>query len=897
MSTTDVTQRPLRSATVTIALLAAALVAFQLLVLRVAAVRLQFHLDLLLVATSLLGVALAGSVLSMFERSWRLLPDAWVRRTCLGFLVSLPVAWAWLWLMPMPATLAFDGAGDWLRFCGFAAAGALPFAFGGGAIGLLLASQARGVHAVSGSQLLGAGAACALLPFLLWQVGAGGCFLATMVLAMAAAGAAGPLDAPARAGLMLLCACAGFLMPRFDSALPLDLRREVEIVPGQAVALGGPLWSRWSMGARVDVMPLEAPAVPPAAPAGEVQPAGPGSKPSVPTVPTGPTVTTAPTLPTAPTGPRTPLLQWWIAEDGAAGAVLRDYGADAAATAELLRSCAAAALQHKRGTAAKVCILGLGGGTDAEIARAGDAARIRVVEPNPGVIEAHRSVMARLARPLLDDPRIELVADDGRASLMRSDERYDVIQTTTSATWTSLQSGTSAFAPDYQFGVDAFRTMIDRLVDGGLLQVTATAAGAEVLRLLHNLWHALPEAERASFAATIAVLRPGADGAYTVLLRKGAFPPAEAARLRQFASAGGLDAVVLPDGDLRSDVNSQQARLRSVEEELARIDHEIGVRNEGVDDKELQRLRGERVRVEAPLPDLRARLRIAEFVIAADKAEFASNQPFDVSPTTDDRPFFHAFARRDATAAPALPGGDGGLQLLRVLTLFCIVCASVLLTLPLAVRGGVAGGSREGSLRFLLFFAGVAIGVVGLEVAIVQKFTLLLGQPLYSVAVTLASLFLFAGFGAFASLPVLNWEPERGRFVALGLFGASALVAFLSPSIVDLCIGLSATWRAAATALVTAPIGLLLGMPFAHGVRIVERTNPGLVPWAFAATACAGVVGALGTIQIAIVFGYSAVLFGAGLMFLVAFGAIDTLARSQPPVVEAAAETEAAPEN
>src|SRR5262245_5062170 len=325
---TDVTQRPLRSATMTIALLAAALVAFQLLVLRVAAVRLQFHLDLALVGTSMLGVALAGSVLAMFERSWRLLPDAWVRRTSLGFLVSLPIAWAWLWLMPMPATLVFDSAGDWLRFCGFAAASALPFAFGGGAIGLLLASQPRAVHAVSGCQLLGAGAACAVLPFLLWNIGAGGCFLATLVLAMAAAGASGPLDAPARSGLMLLCAIAGFLMPRLDGALPLELGREIELAPGQTVALGAPEWSRWSMGARVDVMPLDMaaaqPPAPPPVPAGEAKPT------------TG--AVTPPAPPPAP--PAAPPQQWWIAEDGASGALLRDYGSDAAAAA-VLRRCAA----------------------------------------------------------------------------------------------------------------------------------------------------------------------------------------------------------------------------------------------------------------------------------------------------------------------------------------------------------------------------------------------------------------------------------------------------------------------------------------------------------------------------------------------------------------------------
>src|SRR5262245_38094440 len=107
--TTEV-HRPLRAAIVTIALLSASLLAFQVLLTRVCALRLHFHFGFLIISNSLLGIGASGSLLALFERSWRLLPDNWIRRWSLAFLVSLPLAWAYLLNAPIPETLRFEQA-------------------------------------------------------------------------------------------------------------------------------------------------------------------------------------------------------------------------------------------------------------------------------------------------------------------------------------------------------------------------------------------------------------------------------------------------------------------------------------------------------------------------------------------------------------------------------------------------------------------------------------------------------------------------------------------------------------------------------------------------------------------------------------------------------------------
>ncbi len=72
--------RSLRSALLTIALLAASLLAFQVLLTRVCALRMHFHFGFLIISNSLLGIGASGSILALFERRFRLLHDTLIMR-------------------------------------------------------------------------------------------------------------------------------------------------------------------------------------------------------------------------------------------------------------------------------------------------------------------------------------------------------------------------------------------------------------------------------------------------------------------------------------------------------------------------------------------------------------------------------------------------------------------------------------------------------------------------------------------------------------------------------------------------------------------------------------------------------------------------------------------------
>jgi hypothetical protein len=81
------------------------------------------------------------------------------------------------------------------------------------------------------------------------------------------------------------------------------------------------------------------------------------------------------------------------------------------------------------------------------------------------------------------------------------------------------------------------------------------------------------------------------------------------------------------------------------------------------------------------------------------------------------------------------------------------------------------------------------------------------------------------------------------------------------------------------TVLIMAPIGLLLGVPFAYGIQLLNRFNPSIIPWAWAVNGCLTVIGSILTVILSMNFGFNAVLVIAVLIYWVSFFSVQRLRR------------------
>src|SRR3972149_7480177 len=128
--------------------------------------------------------------------------------------------------------------------------------------------------------------------------------------------------------------------------------------------------------------------------------------------------------------------------------------------------------------------------------------------------------------------------------------------------------------------------------------------------------------------------------------------------------------------------------------------------------------------------------------------------PADISPPTDNRPFFFQMIRYQDVLNPSIY--RHGLEYLTrpVLVLFSLTVAVVGLTFLCILVPVLVTTSRkalQGMFPMVVFFSGIGLGYILLEISQMQRLNIFLGHPTYGLAVVLFSLLISSGIGSFAS--------------------------------------------------------------------------------------------------------------------------------------------------
>lgn len=473
-------------------------------------------------------------------------------------------------------------------------------------------------------------------------------------------------------------------------------------------------------------------------------------------------------------------------------------------------------------------VIGPGGGRDLVSALLFGARRIDGVEINPIIA---RDVMLDRFRDfsggVYAHPKVRIHVDDGRSFVRRSEEKYDVIQASLVDTWAATAAGAYTLTENSLYTAEAFGDYLDHLTDDGLLTITRWVFDG--VRLVSLAQAAC--AERGLVAAQhLAIVRQGRVA--TFLLKKTPFSPAESTRLRRLADEMGFAVLYAP----------------RVEPEIGPWRDPIEMRRTGTSAADYRRL-----------------------ILTADSADFLESYPLDIRPTTDDRPFyFHTTRLRDqfdVAFGRSMLFGNG---LSALLTLMGISAVLVLLFIvgPLLVGGGRPGPRWAG---WLTYFAALGAGFMLLEVALLQRFVLLLGHPVYSLTVTLFSLLMGTGIGSLISRRI---PPERVKAVTIRALIGVCVVALGSTVVLPWLIDVAIPWplplRILVAAAVLIPTGVLLGIPLPGGMRLIAGQQPEIIPWGWGMNGAFSVVGATAAVFLAMNWGFSVTLSTAALVYLAA---------------------------
>ncbi len=213
--------------------------------------------------------------------------------------------------------------------------------------------------------------------------------------------------------------------------------------------------------------------------------------------------------------------------------------------------------------------------------------------------------------------------------------------------------------------------------------------------------------------------------------------------------------------------------------------------------------------------------------------------------------------------------------------------AALLILLPLRLlrRRGVVSAGRW---QVLAYFAALGAGFMFVEIALMQKFVLFLGHPIYAVTVVLTSLLAFAGVGSLVAGRFEAVTPARIRVLAMFVVGLVVLEALASSQLLPPLLAWPFAARVAAAVALLAPLAVALGMPFPLGIRIVSARAPELVPWAWAVNGFLSVFSSIFCIVLAMSIGFTRVLLVAALVYACGFLALTALATRDTRTEDAA---------
>jgi predicted membrane-bound spermidine synthase len=236
-------------------------------------------------------------------------------------------------------------------------------------------------------------------------------------------------------------------------------------------------------------------------------------------------------------------------------------------------------------------------------------------------------------------------------------------------------------------------------------------------------------------------------------------------------------------------------------------------------------------------------------------ADYVERAPVRVDPVFDDRPFY--FARRK-------PWGIEG-RLARPLTQILL---PVLVLLALCVLWGKPRGEKTSPyLSSVAYFSCLGLGFIALELALLQDLTLLLGHPIFTLSVLLFSLLAAGGVGSYVSRGFsMGWA-----CLVVAILGVT--YALVLPGLVTRLLPLPLSARLGAAVVIVAPLGFFMGIPFPRGLRETGRGALPAPPFYWGLNGILSVIGSVGTVLVALVFGFQAAMLGGSGFYLLAAAA------------------------
>jgi hypothetical protein len=398
-------------------------------------------------------------------------------------------------------------------------------------------------------------------------------------------------------------------------------------------------------------------------------------------------------------------------------------------------------------------------------------------------------------------PGLRLAVDDARSWFARSHEQFDLIQMSMIDSWAGTTAGAYTISANPLYTVNGWKRFISRLTPDGVFTVSR--------------WYHPEHPDEAARVLSLAM---------ATLIEMGEPKPAEHLYL---AANGKLSTLIVGRAPL------SVRDLSTLDETVGWLHYKtLAAPNRESADPVLDRL------LHAGTVDELIRI--------------GRETPLNLAPTWDANPFFFNQLR---LPDPSMPGSrlhaafrESGVlhgNLNASLTLLTLVVISMF-AIVMVIIGPAMSSTRRSSANITLwsgaYFLLIGVAFMFVEISLIQRMSLFLGHPIYSLAIVLFSVVLATGLGSLFS----------HRAVPLSV---SSLVGW--PLVLAVYLGLLPLWwgklldetetgslieRASVCLVMVVPAGVLMGFMFPTGMRLCTRIDSRITPWVWAVNGAAGVL-------------------------------------------------------
>ena len=493
------------------------------------------------------------------------------------------------------------------------------------------------------------------------------------------------------------------------------------------------------------------------------------------------------------------------------------------------------AMVLKRDTA-NVFIVGSGGGGEILSALSHNAKTVTAVEIN-GILNdlIEKDFAGHWTTGLAKNKRVNIITDDARGYLRGKRLKFDVIISAHTISASASASGAMSLIENYILTKEAIKDYLQHLKVDGILYITRPEP--QIPRLITTIKIVFEE-----------MAKMDSKNSFFIFKR----PPSEFEKDMSYLTG----IVYKKDGLSEFDIQilKTQAALMGLEIVYDPVSKQDGIYRDLIESDNIY--------------------------------ETVKKYPVKLLPATDDNPYFEhmtdfsnlsltnikeSFSQTDR-AIISMVQNPAAESTLVVILLQAIIISIALIFLPIYIKFRKSEALKKvKKWKYILYFSALGFGFIMIEICLIQKFTLFLGQPVYTMLTVISTMLIFSGIGSMFSDNILKLLKKKVFYVYIIIAVFTLLIAFLNPLIFETFVRASIMWRVIISVIIIALPSFFMGIPFPYGIKHIQgddNTTRYLVAFSWGVNGFFSVIGSILVVMLSMSYGFKAVFVIASLIYL-----------------------------